>query len=148
MATGCSIDASVNALKFEPISPSLKDVDFFDRWWVLFRVGEEQSDTSRLHDFGPREGGKIVDDTQIFDTTLTNLGDVRASGMCALGERMPTCGECVTNALGAFVHSCTEGQWFEMASSRRMSDNSRQRGVEARQIFINEHCFLSHPPLY
>ena len=63
---------------------------------------------------------------------------------------MPTCGECVDEHFGdTFVHSHrTEGQWFERFNSRRISDKSRQRGVEARQIFINEHCFLSHPPLY
>ena len=89
VATGCSIDASVNALKnLSQVSPSLKDVDFFDRSWVLFRVAEEREwKRARLHDFwAMRKAGTLSDDSHIFDTTLTNLGDVRASGIKALGE--------------------------------------------------------------
>jgi hypothetical protein len=89
VATGCSIDASVNTLKgLENVMPSMHDVDVFDRSWVLFCNAESGSwERARLHDFwAMRKAGSLSDDTPIFDTTQTQLGEVRTAGIKALGD--------------------------------------------------------------
>ena len=89
VATGCSIDASVRALKdLDKVMPSLKDVDMLDRSWVLYCTPDEENwKRARLHDFwAMRKAGTLSDNTQVFDTTLTQMGGVRRSGIKALGD--------------------------------------------------------------
>lgn len=89
VATGCSIDASVNALKvLDNVMPSMHDVDVLDRSWVLFcNVESGKWERARLHDFwAMRKAGSLSDDTPIFDTTQTQLGEVRTTAVKALGD--------------------------------------------------------------
>ncbi|MAV51819.1 MAG: hypothetical protein CL829_03560 [Crocinitomicaceae bacterium] len=85
-ATGCSIDASVSALKgLGSASPSLADLDLFDRSWVVHRNGGNDAQWSRmkLHEFWAQIKCGNVDpaSVQVVDTTVTQLGDLRREGV-------------------------------------------------------------------
>jgi len=89
-ATGCSIDASVAALRALPqAAPSLADLDLFDRSWVLYRTDAASPEWKRakLHDFwAMRKAGTLTDAAVIFDSTVTQLGALRAEGAKALAD--------------------------------------------------------------
>jgi hypothetical protein len=86
--TGCSIDASVAALRALPqAAPSLADLDLFDRSWVLYLDASGLWTRSRLHDFwAMRKAGTLTDDAQIFDSTVPNLGALRTRSVVRLAE--------------------------------------------------------------
>ena len=90
IATGCSIDASVAALRaLNEAAPTLADLDVLDRSWVVYK---EEKDApkwkrARLHDFwAMRKAGSLSDDAQILDSTLTNLGSLRKEGVKRLAD--------------------------------------------------------------
>ena len=89
-ATGCSIDASVAALRALPQAlPSLADLDLFDRSWVIYRMDMSSMAWKRakLHDFwAMRKAGTLTDAAVIFDSTLSQLGDLRSEGTKALSD--------------------------------------------------------------
>ena len=85
-ATGCSIDASVTALKgLGSASPSLADLDLFDRSWVVQRNEGAGAKWSRmkLHEFWAQIkcGNVNPASAQVVDTTVTQLGDLRREGV-------------------------------------------------------------------
>jgi len=86
--TGCSIDASVAALRALPqAAPSLADLDLFDRSWVLYLDASGHWTRSRLHDFwAMRKAGTLTDDAQIFDSTVPNLGALRTRSVVRLAD--------------------------------------------------------------
>ncbi|MGB1481535.1 MAG: hypothetical protein ACPG66_09215 [Flavobacteriales bacterium] len=86
--TGCSIDASVAALRALPqAAPSLADLDLFDRSWVLYLDASGHWTRSRLHDFwAMRKAGTLTDDAQIFDATIPNLGALRTRAVVRLAD--------------------------------------------------------------
>ena len=90
IATGCSIDASVAALKsLNSAAPSLSDLDLMDRSWVVFHAQEEGTDWQRakLHDFwAMRKAGAISDEVLILDSTVATIGELRASLIKRLGD--------------------------------------------------------------
>lgn len=84
--TGCSIDASVAALKgLGSASPSLADLDLFDRSWVVHRKGGNEAQWSRirLHEFWAQIKCGNLDPASVLvvDTTVTQLGDLRREGV-------------------------------------------------------------------
>ena len=89
-ATGCSIDASVAALRALPqAAPSLADLDLFDRSWVLYAESPHADAWQRiaLRDFWAlRKAGKVEDETVVFDTTVNCLGDLRHQGAKAFAS--------------------------------------------------------------
>ena len=86
--TGCSIDASVSALKqIASLHPSMVDLDVFDRMAVLHRP---TSDTpwrrTPLSTFWAQRKAGLVDDAeQVFDTTVSTLGELKAGGVVPMG---------------------------------------------------------------
>ena len=90
LATGCSIDASVAALRaLNEAAPSLSDLDLLDRSWVVYKedLGADCWKRARLHDFwAMRKAGTLTDEAQILDSTLTNLGALRREGVKKLSE--------------------------------------------------------------
>ena len=90
IATGCSIDASVAALKsLNSAAPSLSDLDLMDRSWVVFLAQEEGTDWQRakLHDFwAMRKAGALSDEVLILDSTVATVGELRASLIKNLGD--------------------------------------------------------------
>lgn len=82
-ATGCSIDASVTALKgICDLAPTLQDLDLFDRAWVLYATDPNTSEWQRakLHAFwAMRKSGNLDDDVLIVDSTVATLGEMRSS---------------------------------------------------------------------
>jgi len=82
-ATGCSIDASVTALKVIcDLAPTLRDLDLFDRAWVLYATDPNASEwqRSKLHAFwAMRKSGNLNDDVPIVDSTVATLGEMRSS---------------------------------------------------------------------
>ena len=90
IATGCSIDASVEALRgLNEAAPTLADLDVLDRSWVVYKEekGTPEWKRARLHDFwAMRKAGTLTDDTQILDSTLTNLGALRKEGVKRLAD--------------------------------------------------------------
>lgn len=85
IATGCSIDASVAALRaLNEAAPTLADLDVLDRSWVVYQEEKNASEwkRARLHDFwAMHKAGTLTDDAQILDSTLTNLGALRKEGV-------------------------------------------------------------------
>jgi hypothetical protein len=87
-ATGCSIDASVSALKqIASLRPSMVDLDVFDRMAVLHR---QESDASwrrtPLSTFWAQRKAGLVDDAeQVFDTTVSTLGELKTRGVAPMG---------------------------------------------------------------
>ena len=87
-ATGCSIDASVSALKqIASLHPSMVDLDVFDRMAVLHRP---TSDTpwrrTPLSTFWAQRKAGLVDDAeQVFDTTVSTLGELKTRGVVPMG---------------------------------------------------------------
>ena len=90
IATGCSIDASVAALKsLNSAATSLSDLDVMDRSWVVFHAQEEGADWQRakLHDFwAMRKAGSLTDEVLILESTVSTLGDLRTSLIKRLGD--------------------------------------------------------------
>ena len=91
IATGCSIDASVAALRsLNETAPTLADLDVLDRSWVVYKEEKdapEEWKRARLHDFwAMRKAGTLTDDAQILDSTLTNLGSLRKEGVKRLAD--------------------------------------------------------------
>ena len=82
-ATGCSIDASVTALKgICDLAPTLQDLDLFDRAWVLYATDPEAPEWQRakLYAFwAMRKSGNLNDDVLIVDSTVATLGEMRSS---------------------------------------------------------------------
>ena len=90
IATGCSIDASVEALRgLKEAAPTLEDLDVLDRNWVVYKEEKDAPEwkRARLHDFwAMRKAGTLTDDAQILDSTLTNLGALRKEGVKRLAD--------------------------------------------------------------
>lgn len=90
IATGCSIDASVDALRgLKEAAPTLADLDVLDRSWVVYKEEKDAPEwkRARLHDFwAMRKAGTLTDDAQILDSTLTNLGALRKEGVKRLAD--------------------------------------------------------------
>lgn len=82
-ATGCSIDESVHAIK--ELGETL-GVNFFDRQRVAFKI-DEAVDECSLQEFKKLwNGGKIDENTPVFDNTITNGEAWRNAWMVPLGE--------------------------------------------------------------
>ena len=90
IATGCSIDASVAALKsLNSAASSLSDIDLMDRSWVVCHAQEEGTDWQRakLHDFwAMRKAGALSDEVLILDSTVATVGELRTSLIKNLGD--------------------------------------------------------------
>ena len=96
-ATGCSIDASVSALKqVANLHPSMVDLDLFDRMAVLHRSSADTPwKRTQLPTFwAQRKAGLVGDAEQVFDTTVCTLGALKTRGWFRWGLRgTPRCGE-------------------------------------------------------
>ena len=87
-ATGCSIDASVSALKqVARLHPSMVDLDFFDRMAVLHRSSPETTwkRTTLSTFWAQRKAGLVGDAEQVFDTTVCTLGALKTKGVVPMG---------------------------------------------------------------
>ncbi|MGB1943065.1 MAG: hypothetical protein ACPH1A_06275 [Flavobacteriales bacterium] len=87
-ATGCSIDASVSALKqIASLHPSMVDLDFFDRMAVLHRSSSETpwKRTSLSTFWAQRKAGLLDDAEQVFDTTVSTLEELKTRGVVLMG---------------------------------------------------------------
>ena len=87
-ATGCSIDASVTALKqISGLHPSMVDLDVFDRMAVLHRTSSEApwKRTSLSTFWAQRKAGLVDDSEQVFDTTVSTLGELQTRGVVPMG---------------------------------------------------------------
>ena len=87
-ATGCSIDASVLALKqISGLHPSMVDLDVFDRMAVLHRTSSETPwRRTQLSTFwAQRKAGLVDDSEQVFDTTVSTLGELKTKGVVCMG---------------------------------------------------------------
>jgi len=87
-ATGCSIDASVSALKqIASLHPSMVDLDFFDRMAVLHRSSSETpwKRTSLSTFWAQRKAGLLDAAEQVFDTTVSTLGELKTRGVVPMG---------------------------------------------------------------
>jgi len=74
-ASGCGIDKSVNYVKSLGVHFG---VDFFKRTLVLF-LHQGQLSEAPLHEFWAKRKANIIDDaTPVVDTTLRNVGQLRA----------------------------------------------------------------------
>lgn len=83
LASGCSIDASVRALK--AMGAELK-VDFFVRTLVSYRQGDEVI-TVPVHDFWAlRKAHRVNDDTLVFNSVAKTVGDLGADGWQPFSE--------------------------------------------------------------
>ncbi len=86
--TGCSIDASVSALKqIASLHPGMVDLDLFDRMAVLHRTASETpwKRTPLSTFWAQRKAGLVDDAEQVFDTTVSTLGELRSRGVVPLG---------------------------------------------------------------
>ena len=86
--TGCSIDASVSALKqIEGLLPGMADLDLFDRMAVLHRpTSDIPWRMTPLSTFWAQRKAGLVDDAeQVLDTTVSTLGELRSRGVVPLG---------------------------------------------------------------
>lgn len=86
--TGCSIDASVSALKqIGGLLPGMADLDVFDRMAVLHRSAFDApwSRTSLATFWAQRKAGVVGDSEQVFDTTVATLGGLKTRGVVAVG---------------------------------------------------------------
>ena len=87
-ATGCSIDASVSALKqVASLHPSMVDLDLFDRMAVLPRASSETpwKRTTLSTFWAQRKAGIVNDAEQVFDTTVSTLGALKTRGVVPMG---------------------------------------------------------------
>lgn len=87
-ATGCSIDASVSALKqVASLHPSMVDLDLFDRMAVLHRSSAENPwrRTTLSTFWAQRKAGLVDDAEQVFDTTVCTLGALKIRGVVPMG---------------------------------------------------------------
>ena len=87
-ATGCSIDASVSALKqVANLHPSMVDLDLFDRMAVLHRSSAETpwKRTTLSTCWAQRKAGLVGDAEQVFDTTVCTLGALKTRGVVPMG---------------------------------------------------------------
>ena len=87
-ATGCSIDASVSALKqVANLNPSMVDLDLFDRMAVLHRSSAETpwKRTTLSTFWAQRKAGLVDDAEQVFDTTVSTLGALKTRGVVPMG---------------------------------------------------------------
>lgn len=87
-ATGCSIDASVSALKqIASLHPSMVDLDLFDRMAVLHRTASETpwKRTPLSTFWAQRKAGLVDDAEQVFDTTVSTLGELKTRGVVPMG---------------------------------------------------------------
>ena len=87
-ATGCSIDASVSALKqVANLHPSMVDLDLFDRMAVLHRSSAETpwKRTTLSTFWAQRKAGLVGDAEQVFDTTVSTLGALKTRGVVPMG---------------------------------------------------------------
>ena len=87
-ATGCSIDASVSAIKqIASLHPSMVDLDFFDRMAVLHRSSSETpwKRTSLSTFWAQRKAGLVDDAEQVFDTTVSTLEELKTRGVVLMG---------------------------------------------------------------
>ena len=87
-ATGCSIDASVSALKqVANLHPSMVDLDLFDRMAVLHRSSAETpwKRTTLSTFWAQRKAGLVGDAEQVFDTTVCTLGALKTRGVVPMG---------------------------------------------------------------
>ena len=87
-ATGCSIDASVLALKeISCLHPSMVDLDVFDRMAVLHRTSSEAlwRRTPLSTFWAQRKAGLLDDYEQVFDTTVSTLGELKTRGVVPMG---------------------------------------------------------------
>ena len=87
-ATGCSIDASVSALKqVANLHPSMVDLDLFDRMAVLHRSSAETpwKRTTLSTFWAQRKAGLVDDAEQVFDTTVSTLGELKTRGVVPMG---------------------------------------------------------------
>ena len=83
-ATGCSIDASVSALRqIESLHPSMVDLDVFDRMAVLHRpaFGSTWTRTPLSTFWARRKAGLLDDSEHVFDTTVSTLGELKTRGV-------------------------------------------------------------------
>ena len=88
LATGCSIDASVSALKqVANLHPSMVDLDLFDRMAVLHRSSAETpwKRTTLSTFWAQRKAGLVGDAEQVFDTTVCTLGALKTRGVVPMG---------------------------------------------------------------
>ena len=86
--TGCSIDASVSALKqIASLHPSMVDLDLFDRMAVLHRSSAETpwKRTTLSTFWAQRKAGLVGDAEQVFDTTVCTLGALKTRGVVPMG---------------------------------------------------------------
>lgn len=82
-ASGCGIDKSVHIM--QELSASM-GVDFFQRTVVLFKAGEEWSEAP-IHEFwAKRKAGLINETTQVLDTTVKTLDQLRTALVVPFGE--------------------------------------------------------------
>ena len=90
IATGCSSEAAVEALRgLNKAAPTLADLDGLDRSGGVYKEEKDAPEwkRARLHDFwAMRKAGTLTDDTQILDSTLTNLGALRKEGVKRLAD--------------------------------------------------------------
>lgn len=76
MASGCSIDKSVQLVKSWEQKYGL---DFFDRMQILYKEGEDIKE-QRMHDFwAMRKALLINDDTIVFNNLVSNKGEFENS---------------------------------------------------------------------
>ena len=88
-ATGCSIDASVSALKqIGGLLLGMDDLDVFDRMAVLHRPASEfvWKRTSLSTFWAQRKAGLLDDSEHVFDTTVSTLGELKTRGVMPMGE--------------------------------------------------------------
>lgn len=89
-ATGCSIDASVAAIR--SLSELLPDADWLNRGWVLHEplpphAPGDKWQRSILHDFWAMcKANNVPADTQVVDSTVATLGDVKGRGVVPLSD--------------------------------------------------------------
>lgn len=82
-ASGCSIDTSVRFLK---ALQSEYGVDLFDRMRFSYRKGEQIFTVPREVFAEKYAAGEIDDHTLVFDTMITNKGDIERSWEKTLGQ--------------------------------------------------------------
>ena len=88
-ATGCSIDASVSALKqIGGLQTSMADLEVFDRMAVLHHPasGNAWMRTQLSTFWAKRKAGLLDDSEHVFDTTVSTLGELKTRGVVPMGE--------------------------------------------------------------
>ncbi|MFM9951401.1 MAG: hypothetical protein ACKV1O_25935 [Saprospiraceae bacterium] len=82
-ASGCSIDTSVRFLK---ALQAEQGVDLFDRMRFSYRQGEQVFTVPREEFAEKYAAGEIDDHTLVFDTLISNKGDLERSWEKSLGQ--------------------------------------------------------------